>query len=339
MPDVRRRRIASLRGPEKRTPAAKSGAVEERPGLVTAHAKINLTLEILGRRDDGFHALRSVMVPIALGDELAFAPSTRFSFVCDRGDLASENLVERAFAQAGLAHAPVAASLRKRIPVGAGLGGGSSDAAAVLTAAMAGAFGPAAARDWVADARALGSDVPFFLAGGPALVEGTGERVTALGSPPPWWVVLVVPAVHVATGPAYAALAQARESAPVPTRPRAGSASVRCGEALQRRDYGAVLAAMTNDFEPVVRARHPGVDDALRALSDAGAPGRAMLSGSGGACFALFDDAARARAFRERLHVRDAALVDVIPFAPACAWVDPTAEEPARSALRGGAQE
>ncbi len=285
-----------------------------------ATAKINLTLEILAQRADGYHALRSVMVPVALSDELAFAPSDRFVFACDPPSLAGGNLVPRAFAQVGLADAPVAVTLRKRVPVGAGLGGGSSDAATVLRAAMRGAFGDTGARDWVADARALGSDVPFFLVDGPALVEGTGERVTALGAAPPWWVVLVVPDAHVATGPAYAALDASRAAHPVATRPRSDSASLRCGEALQRADHAGVLAALTNDFAPVVRDAYPAVDAALRALDDAGAPHRAMLSGSGGACFALFDGEAPARAFAPRLRAPAGATVHVVPFATSSVW-------------------
>jgi 4-diphosphocytidyl-2-C-methyl-D-erythritol kinase len=286
---------------------------------VLAPAKINLVLEVLARRDDGYHALRSVMVPIELADELAFEPSERFAFACEPPSLAADNLVPRAFARVGLGAAPVAVTLRKRVPVGAGLGGGSSDAASVLRAAMGGAFGDAGPRDWVADARALGSDVPFFLADGPALVEGTGERVTALGAAPPWWVLLLVPDVHVATAGAYAALAAARAAAPAPTRPRTGSAALRCGEALQRADYTAVLAAMTNDFEPVVRGAYPAVDAALRALGAAGAP-RAMLSGSGGACFALFEREDGARACAARLDAQPGAAVHVVPFARSGAW-------------------
>ena len=288
--------------------------------VATANAKINLTLEILARRAGGFHALRSVMVPIALADEIVVEPSAAFAFACDAPSLASDNLVERAFAQIGCAGAPFAATLKKRVPVGAGLGGGSSDAAAVLKLAMVGALGARGERDWVADARALGSDVPFFLADAPAIVEGTGERVTALGAAPPWWVVLLIPDVHVATGPAYAALAAQRERTPAPTRPRAGSATLRCGEALQRADYAAVVAAMTNDFEPVVRAAHPAVDAALRALTHAGAPGRAMLSGSGGACFALFEHERDARAFAARVQAPPNARIEIVPFAPSTTW-------------------
>lgn len=290
--------------------------------VVQAPAKINLTLEILARREDGYHALRSVMVPIGLADELVFEPSGRFAFACEPPELARDNLVTRAFALLGLAQAPLAVTLRKRVPVGAGLGGGSSDAAAVLRAAMDGAFGARAARDWVADARTLGSDVPFFLVDGPALVEGTGERVTALGDAPPWWVALVVPAVHVATGPAYAALAAERVRRPPPSRPRNDSVTLRCGEALQRRDHAAVLASMTNDFEPVVRAVYPPVDAALRALAAADPPGgRAMLSGSGGACFALFADEPSARAFAGRLRVPDGAATHLVPFARSGVWL------------------
>jgi 4-diphosphocytidyl-2-C-methyl-D-erythritol kinase len=289
-----------------------------------APAKINLTLEILGRREDGYHALRSVMVPIALADELTFAPSESFAFACEPPSLADDNLVTRALARIGRSGAPVSVTLRKSVPAGAGLGGGSSDAASVLRAAMSDAFGDVGARDWISDARALGSDVPFFLADGPALVEGTGERVTALGHAPPWWIVLLVPGVHVATAAAYAALAASRANLPAPTRPRNGSAMLRCGEALQRGDYGAVLAAMANDFEPVVRAAYPAVDAALRALHDAGAPGRAMLSGSGGACFALFEHEDGARAFAARLRAPEGTAVHVVPFATSASWLDAT---------------
>lgn len=285
-----------------------------------APAKINLTLEILARRDDGYHSLRSVMVPVGLADELELAPSDAFAFACDPALPATDNLVVRALDRIGLGRAPLAVTLHKRIPVGAGLGGGSSDAAAVLRAAMTSQLAGAGAHDWIAVARALGSDVPFFLVDGPALVEGTGERVTALGHAPAWWVVLAVPPVHVATGPAYALVAQQRAAHPAPTRPRSGSASLRCGEALQRGDYATVLATMTNDFEPVVRGAYPAVDATLRALEAAGAPGRAMLSGSGGACFALFEDEAGARALAQRLQSGDAA-VHIVPFAAGTTWV------------------
>jgi len=285
---------------------------------VDAPAKVNLTLEILARRDDGYHALRSVMVPIALHDALEVTPAERFAFVCEPPSLASGNLVTRALARLGFEHAPVEVTLRKGIPAGAGLGGGSSDAAAVLRAAMDGSFGSIAARDWIADARALGSDVPFFLIDGPALVEGTGERVTGLGSAPPWWVVVIVPPVHVSTADAYAQLAAQRAAAPPPSRPRAGSASVRCGEALQRADYAATLAAMGNDFEALIAAAYPSVRAALDALAAAGAD-RPLLSGSGGACFTPAPDERAARAVAARV-APGSGTVYVVPFSTGSAW-------------------
>jgi 4-diphosphocytidyl-2-C-methyl-D-erythritol kinase len=287
---------------------------------LNAHAKINLTLEVLARRDDGYHALRSVMVPVALDDDLSFERGERFAFDCEPRSLLRDNLVNAALVRLGLGDAPISVTLRKRIPVGAGLGGGSSDAAGVLRAAMSGAFGAQPERDWVGEARALGSDVPFFLVDGPALVEGAGERVTALGAAPPWWIVLLVPGTAISTAGAYAALAAARSTAPARSRPRHDSPTLRCGEALQRGDFAGVLAALTNDFEPVVRAAHAPVDAALRALDAAGAPGRAMLSGSGAACFALLRTQDDARALAARLRLPDGAAVHVVPFAQSGAW-------------------
>ena len=284
-----------------------------------AYAKINLTLEILARRDDGYHALRSVMVPVALADELLIEPAAAFRFECDPPALAHDNLVVRAFAKLGLESSPFRVRLHKRIPAGAGLGGGSSDAAAVLRAGIDGMLGPLDARDWLADARALGSDIPFFLTGDGALVEGTGERVTALGALPPWWVVLAMPAVHVATADAYRHLAEARAANPVPTRPRSESASLRVLEAVQRADFASVCEHATNDFEPIVAAAYPAVAQTLAALHAAGAK-LVMLSGSGGACFALAADEASARAVADRLVVATDTRIEVVPLAPTPGW-------------------
>lgn len=292
--------------------------------IVRAPAKINLTLEILNRRDDGFHRLRSVMVPIALEDELHVDAAAAFAFTCDLAALSADNLVVRAFAAAGKANAPVAVHLHKVVPVGAGLGGGSSDAAAVLRAAIDGAFGPVDDRDWVAAARALGSDIPFFLTGTGALVEGTGERVTALGALPAWWVVVLAPDVHVDTGDAYRRLAAARALAPAPTRARADSASIRALEAVQRGDFDAATAAMTNDFEPLIAAAYPPVSGALHALR-AGGAAHAMLSGSGGATFALCEHEDAARALAAAVAVPAGARVFVVPFATTAGWRTPNA--------------
>src|SRR5579862_1749160 len=217
--------------------------------LYLAPAKINLTLEVLARREDGYHALRSVMVPLSLADAIDIEPSERFAFECDAEGLGGDdNLVVRAAAALG-APPPVRITLMKHIPSQAGLGGGSSDAATILRAAMDGAFGAPPRVDWLKIARALGSDVPFFLAGTAALVEGTGERVTPAGSLPPWHVLIVKPPAAVSTAAAYELLDKQR----VPqTRPRNTSVSLQMVEALQRGDFALVRSLMQNDFHDVV---------------------------------------------------------------------------------------
>ena len=225
-------------------------------------------------------------------------------------------------AAAGAAAAPLAVALRKQIPVGAGLGGGSSDAAAILRAAIDGsARHRSPAQDWLAVARALGSDVPFFLTGTGALVEGTGERVTALGALPPWWVVVLAPDVHVDTGDAYRRLAAARSEVPAPVRPRAGSASVaraRSGAArrLRRGDRGRDQRLRSADRRGVSRRWQPRCERCATPV-----PAHAMLSGSGGATFALCEreDAARALAAAVERSERARELF-VVPLAAAAAW-------------------
>jgi 4-diphosphocytidyl-2-C-methyl-D-erythritol kinase len=265
-----------------------------------APAKINLTLEVLARRDDGYHGIRSVMVPLALCDELTVESSATFSFVCDRPGLGgNDNLVVRAFAALGVLP-PLRVSLRKCVPTQAGLGGGSSDAAAVLRAAMAGDV-PADAverRDWPAIARALGSDVPFFLAGTGALVEGTGERVTPLGALPPWHVVIVKPPVAVSTADAYARL----DATVRPQRPRADSVSIACLTALQRGAFGEVESLLSNDFHDVIAGSAPEVARSVAALRAAGAR-NALLAGSGSCVFALFEHGEPARSVVAQLRL------------------------------------
>lgn len=288
--------------------------------ILHAPAKINLTLEVLARREDGYHGLRSVMLPLRLADEIAIAPAVAFSFHCDVPQLEAGNLVVRALTQIGLGAAPYAVWLRKHIPVGAGLGGGSSDAAAILKAAAAGELGPVGGRDWLADARALGSDVPFFLCGTGALVEATGERVTALGALPAWSVVLLVPDVHVDTSDAYRRLAAERRERPPAVRPRAESASLRAVEAVQRGDLATARAVASNDFEALITAGYPAVREALAALRDAGAE-HALLSGSGGAVFALCADDAEAHALADRVRAPGGARLLVTAVRNDAGWL------------------
>ena len=190
------------------------------PVVRLAPAKLNLTLAVVARHDDGYHALHSVFVPLGLADRLSVAPigsagDTLHVTGFDAGPLA-DNLVLRAIAATrhavggawagGPGSAPaLAARLEKRIPVAAGLGGGSSDAAAAIDGALE-AWGAALDPDVQSRLAArIGSDVPFFLAAGPALVEGRGEQVTRLpglhGTP---GVLLVTPGVRVPTPDVFA---------------------------------------------------------------------------------------------------------------------------------------
>ena len=282
---------------------------------VRAPAKLNLTLEILGRRADGYHTLRSVMVPIGLYDRLSFEPAPAVRFDCTPTSLAKDNLVVRALERAGAG--PLHATLEKHIPVGGGLGGGSSDAAATLTLAASGALGPVAAQDWVATAASLGSDVPFFLCGTGALVEGAGERVTAIGKLPRWWCLLARPPAAVNTAEAYR-LYDASRPADAPSRPRANGVSLAAVDALQRRDFDALHALLANDFHDVILAAYPAIAHVHGALRDAGAP-KVLLSGSGSCLFALFESEFAARSVADRC-LPGAAEIFVVPLVSDERW-------------------
>ena len=286
------------------------------PLVLRAPAKLNLTLEVLQRRADGLHALRSLMVPVDLADELTIAPGTgSFNFSCDDPSLGEDNLVVRAIRALELPDSNLAIHLQKRIPTGAGMGGGSSDAAAVLIAAQRGAFGDLGPRDYVAIARSLGSDVPFFLAQTGALVEGTGERVTAVGAIAPWHAVIVRPPVAVSTAAAYAAL-DAHER---PTRPRNTSVTLEALAALQRAEFDRVVELLHNDFEPVIAASAPEIAHALDALRSAGAT-HPLLTGSGSCVFALARDAAHAEELGARLALPAQYIIHRAAFTSGSAW-------------------
>jgi 4-diphosphocytidyl-2-C-methyl-D-erythritol kinase len=285
--------------------------------VLRAPAKVNLTLEVLARRADGYHALRSVMVPIGLYDEIRLEPSAAPAFFASDAALGVDNSVSRALE--AVEARPYRVTLEKRIPAGAGLGGGSSDAASVLAAASEGQLGGIPERDWLATARSLGSDVPFFLTGTAALVEGTGERVTALGALPPWWVVVVRPKVAIATAEAYRMLAERREREPIPSRNRAASVSLALLSALQRGAFTDVVALASNDFHEPTVERFPEIARAHGALASAGAT-RSLLSGSGSCLFALCCDELTARALAKRVDRAAVADVYVAPFVASERW-------------------
>jgi 4-diphosphocytidyl-2-C-methyl-D-erythritol kinase len=256
-----------------------------------APAKLNLTLEVLSRRTGGLHAMRSVMVPVDLCDEILVERAQRFHFSCDAPDLQTDNLVVRALrAINGGEEPPLHVHLRKRIPTGAGMGGGSSDAAAVLLTAQRPGTADSSL-DLLSVAASLGSDVPFFLVRTAALVEGTGERVTALGAVPSWHAVVIKPPAGISTRWAYEQI----DAAQRPSRPRGSSVSLQMCEALQRGDFQRVIALLHNDFQDAVAPLRPQIRQAVDLLRAAGAT-HAAMTGSGSCVFAL----------SETLHQRDA---------------------------------
>lgn len=247
---------------------------------VRAHAKINLSLRVLYRRPDQFHELRTVFQTISLADRLdiSFTPARATSIEIANCEI-PDNLVERA-ARLCLTEmrttARVAFTLTKKIPMGAGLGGGSSDAAAVLLAlpALAGRFIPMARL--LAIAATLGSDVPFFLYGGTALGLGKGDELYPLPDIKSRPGILITPGVHVSTPDAYRDLS-ATLAAPEPKL-----------AAFQEGTWDASGFEPVNDFEPPVFRRHPNLKRIKSRLAGLGAD-LVLMTGSGSSIFGLFN--------------------------------------------------
>ena len=269
---------------------------------VFSPAKINLYLAVTGRRADGFHDLVSVAAPLEFGDDLAAEPdaaprgAVRHALECDDPGLPVDgsNLILRAaaaFADATGWTQAVRFRLTKRIPVGAGLGGGSSNAVAALRALNQLAGGIAREEQLAAIAAALGSDCTLFLRNAPVLLRGRGEKVEALPAGAARRlhgrrVLLFKPAFGVATAWAYSRLAaRAAETAGVYIPPLAAERHVAdwcAGEAPAE-------ALLGNSFEPVVGDKFVALPALLESLRrEPGAAGQ--MSGSGSACFALVRD-------------------------------------------------
>lgn len=242
------------------------------PALL-APAKINLSLEILGKRTDGFHDLVSVMQEVTLCDELILSPANNLTLRVDVDcGPTDQNLVFRAaeLLQQSAGSTPGAfIELRKRIPVGAGMGGGSSDAATALTALnrLWGTGHDCAAL--LPLAATLGSDVPFFLTGGTALVTGRGEHVSPLRFRGTSWYVLTNPGVFVSTAQIFEALPRSDWSSGVQTR-----------DVADRLLAGEDGPIGVNGLARTLFRLYPEAEACFRAAERAG-PGRTWVSGSG----------------------------------------------------------
>ena len=262
-----------------------------RSATVRSLAKINLDLRVLHKRSDGYHELRTVFQTISLADsiEIEYEAARRTKLKLDDPLEIPNNLVLRA-AEAVLAeirtHAHVRFRLTKKIPLGGGLGGGSSNAAAVLLALPVLA-GKRLELEALLDLGArLGSDVPFFLMGGTALGIGRGTELFELPELRPQPVLLVCPGVHLSTAEAYGALGRGLTVTESSSKINSFRAYVRLlGEV---RSASAASSLSVNDFEAAVFEQQPSLRVLPGRLKKLGAEGAAM-TGSGSAVFGLFD--------------------------------------------------
>lgn len=274
---------------------------------VAAPAKVNLALLVGPRRPDGYHEVASLLVPLTLADRVTVehTPGQRREVRCDVAP-GEENLVARLLREleARLGRAfPVRVTVEKRVPAGAGLGGGSSDAAAALRAVerlFSLRLSPRLRHEVAA---AVGADVPFFLWPGPQLAGGRGQVLRPVRLPP-LHLVVALPDVALATPTVYGWHDEDRQPALAEFAARARALSAAVARVRAAADVAALVA---NDLEASVVARVPEVGALLARLRDLG-PLAAAMTGSGAAVFGLFADAAAAGRARAAL-------------APARAWV------------------
>jgi 4-diphosphocytidyl-2-C-methyl-D-erythritol kinase len=272
---------------------------------IRAPAKINLGLRVLGRRLDGYHDILSLMVPVGLYDLVRVESGTSgIDLSCPDSDLATDNgnLVYRAallVLDECRSRAGVRLELRKGIPVGAGLGGGSSDAAATLRGVNELLGRPLGDRDLHRLAVSLGADVPFFLLGGAAVAEGIGDRLMPRPGLPEIWTILAYPGFQVSTRWAYEHLtlttgANASIIKGLGGIPRGDAIAYR-ERLLERRSLDDLLPMLVNDFELLLFEHFPQLGEIRRALLAAGARA-APMTGSGPTLVGLFASEAEARA-------------------------------------------
>jgi 4-diphosphocytidyl-2-C-methyl-D-erythritol kinase len=269
--------------------------------MIHAPAKLNLCLFLGPRRDDGLHELCSLFEPLALADAIEVSEAESDEVICPGvPGAAADNLAARALAalrERGWEAPPLRVEIKKRIPVAAGLGGGSADAAAILRLARDGDWG-GPVPDLTAIAAELGADVPSQLVPALSLVRGAGEQVERLPEPAPHAVVLLPDGGGLSTAAVFAEADRLGLGRDAPELEElAGRLRHAAGADGSPLDYADLLA---NDLEPAARSLRPQIDAALDALRAAGAP-LALLTGSGPTAFGLFPDLAAAERAAARL--------------------------------------
>ena len=265
-----------------------------------ACAKLNLTLDILGKRPDGYHEMRMVMQSIDLADEVTVSdsPEPGFRVSADlpylprgEGNIAYK-AASRFFEETGLPPSGLSVRIRKRIPVCAGMAGGSSDGAAVLRV-LRRTLAPEMTDGRLEEIGALvGSDVPYCVRGGTVLAEGRGERMTDLPGLPPCWFVVCKPACSISTPELFAQVRVKK------LRCRPDTAGLL--EALKRGDLEGAARRMYNVFEDVLPRRYSQVFEIKSALLELGAMA-ASMTGSGPTVFGVFREKSAAETAAEML--------------------------------------
>lgn len=270
---------------------------------IRARAKVNLRLRVLGRRPDGYHELATLFDRISLADELVLEPADRLSLSCDAPGVPGDatNLAWRAAAAAidaagGAGGRAVSIRLEKGVPAGAGLGGGSADAAAALVATDRLLDLSLGEKTLLALARKLGADVPFFVhahlrdadrdgSGRMAYGSGVGDVLTTISGPPQIFYVLMNPGFEVPTARVFQA------GGFDPLLPGAADVAV---AGMKPKTIDDVISLIKNDLEPVTSGMHPEVPAMLEAIREQGARG-ACMSGSGPTVFGVFAQESEAR--------------------------------------------
>lgn len=247
---------------------------------INAYAKVNLTLEVLGKRADGYHALRSIVAMISLHDEITLEKANETT--SDTGY--PDDLCVKA---ANLLQVGAKISVKKMIPVGGGLGGGSADAAAVLLG-LNELYALGKTREELAALGAkIGSDIPSLVLGGFVLMEGRGEIVTRLvefDEKPPLYMVLANPGVFCSTKEVY--------SACKPSLREDGEILYNIKKSLESGEIAKLASALMNDLESPAKALHPEIVKTMEALKAAGVEG-VLMSGSGSTVFGLVPNECR----------------------------------------------
>lgn len=262
---------------------------------ISSPAKVNLFLRVCGKRDDGYHEIESLMHPVSLSDNVLLEPGGKgVEIRCPASDAPEDdsNLASRAaqlFYESLGRKAGLSIRLEKRIPIGAGLGGGSSNAAAVLKGLNVLEDSPFSTAQLAAMGARLGADVPFFVYGKPALATGFGEKITPFDCMYLHYMVIVYPGFAASTARVYK---------------KCNLALTRCKKIHRVPDLTGGLRAvedlLCNDLEEPAMALYPEITGVKAAFLETGAKG-ALMSGSGSSVFGLYDSRAQAVAAQERL--------------------------------------